>query len=45
MVRNIPHAIECVTQFTKKELGFPDCESNIIFVGNIERGRGIEVMI
>ena len=45
VVRNIPHAIECVTQFTKKELGFPDCESNIIYVGNIERGRGIEVMI
>ena len=45
VVRNIPHAIECVTQFTKKELGFPDCDSNIIYVGNIERGRGIEVMI
>ena len=45
VVRNIPHTIECVTQFTKKELGFPDCDSNIIYVGNIERGRGIEVMI
>ena len=45
VVRNIPHAIECVTQFTKKELGFPDCDFNIIYVGNIEKGRGIDVLI
>ena len=45
VIRNIPYAIECVTQFTKKEIGFSDCDYNIIYIGNIERGRGIEVMI
>ena len=45
VIRNMPHAIECVTPFTKKELGFPDCNFNIIYIGNIKRGRGIEVMI
>ena len=45
VVRNLPDSIECATQFTKKELGFPECDFNIIYVGNIEIGRGIDLLI
>ena len=45
VVRNIPDTTQCVTQYTRKGLGFPECDSNIIYVGNIERGRGIDVII
>jgi len=45
VVRNIPNEMNFVSQFTREGLGFPDCEFHIIYVGNIERGRGVDVVI
>lgn len=45
VIRNITNKIQSVTQYTREGLGFPDCDFNIIYIGNIQRGRGIEIMI
>ena len=45
VIRNIPNKIQFVTQYTREGLGFPDRDFNIIYIGNIKRGRGIEIMI
>ena len=45
VIRNMPLKKINGTKFLKEELGFPKLNFNIIYVGNIEKGRGIDLVI
>ena len=45
IIRNMPEINNDKSKFKKDEFDFPECNFNLIYVGNIENGRGIDIII
>ena len=45
IVRNMPSKSKNSSILSKFELGFPKCKFNLIYTGNVEKGRGVNAVI
>ena len=45
IVRNMPSKSKNSSILSKAELGFPKCKFNLIYTGNVEKGRGVNAVI
>jgi len=45
ILRNMPYKSINHAILRKDELGFPNCKFNLIYTGNVEKGRGVAVVI
>ena len=45
VLRNMPYKSINNSKLIKDELGFPKCKFNLIYTGNVEKGRGVNAVI